>query len=85
VSEFNNPQHPVGSRYYRLFSLIAPSFSQNSVYNYEFEGVSYPPPSRGAWVVSKEKLDILNVNNRLQVEGNSLSYRLFMMIFHIKR
>ncbi len=83
--EFRSPSHPAGSKYYRLFSLIAPSFSANSVFNYTFEGVSYPPPSNGSWVCSKEKLDKLKDLDRLQVEGNSLSYRLFYDDFPYKK
>ena len=84
-NEFKSPLHPSGSKYYRLFSLIAPSFSQNSVYNYEFEGKNYPPPSNGSWVCSKEKLDKLKALGRLQVEGKSLSYRLFYDDFPYKK
>ncbi|MBQ6399645.1 MAG: site-specific DNA-methyltransferase [Clostridia bacterium] len=83
--EFKSPLHPIGSKYFRLFSLIAPSFSQSGVFNYHFEGKDYPPPSRGAWVCSKEKLDVLAGLNRLQVEGNSLSYRLFYDDFPYKK
>ena len=83
--DFKSPHHPTGSKYYRLFSLIAPSFSPNSVFNYEFEGKLYPPPSNGSWVCSKEKLDKLKHLGRLQIEGKSLSYRLFYDDFPYKK
>jgi adenine-specific DNA-methyltransferase len=83
--DFKSSVHPKDSRYYRLFSLIAPSFSQSGVFNYKFDGKDYPPPSRGSWVVTREKLDILNKLGRLQVEGNSLSYRLFYDDFPYKK
>ena len=85
LSEFNSKSHPKGTEYYRLFSLIAPSFSKNSVFDYEFNGEVYPPPSKGSWVVSKDKLDKLNKLNRLQPEGKSLSYRLFYTDFPYKK
>lgn len=84
-TEFRSPLHPKGSKYYRLFSLIAPSYSPNSVFDYEFEGKLYPPPSNGSWVCSKEKLDKLQQLGRLQVEGKSLSYRLFYDDFPYKK
>ncbi len=85
VSEFQSPEHPKDTKYYRLFSLIAPSFSPNSVYDFEFEGKVYPPPSKGSWVVDKDKLTKLAQMGRLQVEGKSLSYRLFYDDFPFKK
>ncbi|MDZ7699391.1 MAG: site-specific DNA-methyltransferase [Deltaproteobacteria bacterium] len=84
-SEFKSRQHPKGTKYCRLFTLIAPSYSKETDFNYEFQGKVYPPPSGGCWVVSKDKLDILKKRNRLQVEGNSLSYRLFFDDFPYKK
>lgn len=84
-SDFKSNKHPKGTRYYRLFTLIAPSFSKETVYNFEFEGKVFPPPSGGCWVVSKEKLNILKKQNRLQAEGKSLSYRLFYDDFPYKK
>jgi adenine-specific DNA-methyltransferase len=72
-----SPSHPKGTRYYRLFSLLAPSYAANTVYEFEFEGRTFAPPSRGSWVVNKEKLSILASLDRLQPEGENLSYRLF--------
>lgn len=84
-NDFRNPSHPKGTRYYRLFSLLAPSYSPQNDFNYEFEGKMCPPPSKGCWVVSREKLDILKRENRLQPEGGSLSYRLFYEDFPYKK
>src|SRR5690606_16593152 len=53
--EFRSPHHPDGTRYYRLFSLLAPSYSPNTVYKFEYEGRIFDPPSRGSWVVNKQK------------------------------
>jgi len=72
-----SPSHPKGTRYYRLFSLLAPSFSASTVYDFDFEGRAFAPPSRGSWVISKDKLSILATIGRLQAEGTNLSYRLF--------
>jgi len=84
-SEFKSKSHPKGTQYYRLFSLIAPSYSNQTDFIFEFNGVSYSPPSRGAWVVDKEKLSLLASVSRLQPEGNSLSYRLFYDDFPYKK
>jgi len=85
ISDFNSKAHPDGTQYYRLFSLIAPSYSKQSDFQYEFGGKSYLPPSRGCWIVEKSKLDLLASVGRLQPEGNSLSYRLFYDDFPYKK
>jgi adenine-specific DNA-methyltransferase len=75
--EFMSPNHPPGTRYFRLFSLIAPSYSASTDFMYEFEGKSYHPPSKGSWVVGKDKLDVLAEAKRLQKDGSSLGYKLY--------
>ncbi len=85
VTEFRSPKHPEGTRYYRLFSLLAPSYSSQTDFDYVFQGRVFTSPNRGAWVVSKEKLDILAITDRLQAEGSNLSYRLFYDDFPFKK
>lgn len=77
VTEFRSPKHPAGTRYFRLFSLIAPSYSASTDFQYPFRGRSYLPPSKGSWVVDKEKLDRLSQAGRIAVDGSSLGYRLY--------
>ena len=85
VSNFRSPSHEKGTEYYRLFSLMAPSFSQSGVYKFEFQGKTYDAPSKGAWVVDKDKLQKLANLGRLQQEGSNLSYRLFYSDFPYKK
>lgn len=85
VADFKLQSHPKGTRYCRLYSLKAPSFSQESVYNYEFEGKIYEPPTGGCWIISSDKLDELKKEKRLQVEGNSLSYRFYYDDFPFRK
>ncbi len=69
--------HPKGTRYFRLFSLIAPSYSANTDFKYVLNKKTYLPPSGGSWVVGKDKLDTLVQTERIQEEGSSLSYKLY--------
>ena len=85
IKDFKNPSHPPSTRYYRLFTLIAPSYSAKTDFSFEFQGKLYPPPSGGSWVVDKNKLQILANLGRLQEEGKSLSYRLFYDDFPFKK
>jgi adenine-specific DNA-methyltransferase len=84
-TQVRSPDHLKGTRYYRLFSLLAPSYTSETDFPYELDGVTYPPPSGGCWVTSKEKLDILAQQARIQPEGRSLSYRLFFEDFPYKK
>jgi len=77
TNKFRSQEHPKGTRYFRYFSLIAPSYSANSDFSYEFRGKTYSPPSKGSWVVDKLKMDLLTKTERIDVDGSSLGYRLF--------
>jgi adenine-specific DNA-methyltransferase len=76
-SEFMSSKHPEGTRYFRLFSLQAPSYSKNTDFPFGFEGEKYDPPSKGSWVVDEDKLKRVVASKRIQREGKSLSYRLY--------
>ncbi|MCC7117653.1 MAG: site-specific DNA-methyltransferase [Anaerolineales bacterium] len=65
---------PAGSRIYRLVSQRAPSFTEQTVYDFEFNGKVYKPPKGGCWVTTKEKMELLKKQNRLEAEGDNLSY-----------
>ena len=77
VVDFRSPAHPKGTGYYRLFSLLAPSYSPNTVFKFNHEGRVFDAPSSGSWVINEKKLRLLSAIGRLQPEGKSLSYRLF--------
>ena len=68
---------PIGSKVYRLVSQRAPSFSETNVYDFEYNGKIYSSPKGGCWVTTKEKLQKLANANRLEEEGDSLSYVYF--------
>ena len=61
---------------FRLFSLLAPSFSSETAFNMNWEGKEYPPPNRGSWVTKEEKLVRVGRAGRFLKEGASLGYRL---------
>jgi very-short-patch-repair endonuclease/DNA modification methylase len=73
----NIEKFPMGSKVYRLVSQRAPSFSPNSVYGFSFRNKVYNPPRGGCWVTTKEKMQRLADCNRLESEGDNLSYVYF--------
>ena len=68
---------PRGARVYRLVSQRAPSFSEASVYSFTFRGRVFNPPDGGCWVTTREKMQRLADCNRLEAEGDNLSYVYF--------
>ncbi len=71
--------------YYRLFSLLAPSYSPQTDFPFSFEGRVFASPNKGAWVVNESKLERLEKTDRLQPEGNNLSYQIFFDDFPFKK
>ena len=65
---------PTGTKIYRLVSQRAPSYSEASVYSFKFRGKIFNPPTGGCWVTTKEKMQKLADCNRLEAEGDNLSY-----------
>ena len=65
---------PNGSKVYRLVSQRAPSYSENTVYDFKFKGKIFSSPAGGSWVTTKEKMQLLADRDRLEAEGDNLSY-----------
>jgi adenine-specific DNA-methyltransferase len=65
---------PIGAKVFSTVPQIAPSFSANSVYPFEFEGVVYNPPRNSCWVTTPERMKKIVLANRLIVEAGSPRY-----------
>ncbi|MDR1854428.1 MAG: site-specific DNA-methyltransferase, partial [Azoarcus sp.] len=64
----------------RIFGTVsqwAPSFSENNVFEFEFEGKKYFPTNRQCWVTSLEKIQLLAKSDRLFVEGDYPRYIMY--------
>ncbi len=61
---------------FRLFSLLAPSYSSETDFKFDWEGESFPPPNKGSWVTNRDKLVRVGRAQRFLREGKSLGYRL---------
>ena len=62
---------------YRLVSQRAPSFSEQTVYDFAFNGRKFSAPKGGSWVTTEDKMRRLQYARRLEIEGQSLSYVYF--------
>jgi len=67
---------PPGARVYRLKSLEPSGLMSSGMFDYEFEGRSYPHPKNG-YGTTTEGMDRLKAARRLQPEGNRLCYILY--------
>ncbi len=72
-------------RLFRVVSLLAPSFSENSVFPVEFEGKTFYPPNNGCWIVSKDKMAELVQQNRITIQGKSLVFKMYFDDFPLKK
>jgi adenine-specific DNA-methyltransferase len=68
---------PPGAKVFATVPQIAPSFSEKSVYPFEFEGIVYNPPKGSCWVTTLEKMKILTSTNRMLVEAGSPRYVMY--------
>ena len=72
----------------RIFGTVsqwAPSFSENGVYPFTFEGRNYIPTSGRCWVTNQEKMRRLDYSQRLFVEGRFPRFVSFHADFQYKK
>ena len=68
---------PKDARIFATVPQIAPSYSEKSVFPFEFEGKIYYPPDGSCWVTTKEKMELLANANRLIVEAEHPRYIMY--------
>ena len=64
----------------KIFGTVsqwAPSFSENNVYEFEYNGTKYRPTQRQCWVTSHDKMKLLGEQRRLFVEGDFPRYVIY--------
>ncbi len=60
---------PIGAKVYTTVSQLAPSYSESGVYDFNYEGKNYRPPSGQCWLTTPDKMNVLVQCNRLQIDG----------------
>jgi len=84
--EINNHKLlPVGAKIYRLVSMSPPTFSPESVYEFEMNAKIYRPSGKGCWLTTKDKMEILKNQRRLQESGRTLNYVYFLDDFPYRK
>jgi adenine-specific DNA-methyltransferase len=74
-----------GARVYRLVSMSPPTFSKESVYDFELNEKIYQPSKKGCWITTKDKMQRLAKLKRLQPVGNTLNYIYFADDFPLRK
>ncbi|MEJ7738020.1 MAG: site-specific DNA-methyltransferase [Chitinophagaceae bacterium] len=75
INDLENPDLQ-NKKIFRLFSLLAPSYSTETDFKFDWEGQNFPPPNGGSWITNREKLIRIGRAKRFLKEGKSLGYRL---------
>jgi adenine-specific DNA-methyltransferase len=73
---FNHALLPEGSRVYRLKSLEPSGPMSSGMFDFEYDGVTYPHPRNG-WGTTEDGMTKLASATRLQPEGNRLTFVLY--------
>jgi len=68
---------PDGSKVYRLVSMLPAQYRPNQDFQFEFNGVTYNPPSSSCWKTNERGMQALAKANRLQGQGNGLQQVMF--------
>ncbi len=76
---------PDGTRVCRLVSLRAPGYSSENDFNVTYKGKEYHPPRGGSWITSRTGMENLVKAERLQPEGDNLSYVLYADDFPLSK
>ena len=76
---------PAKSRVYRLVSMLPAQYRKNQDFEFEFEGVRYPPPKNLCWKTTLAGMERLRDAGRLQAEGATLQYVLFEDDYPVSR
>lgn len=77
---------PQGARIFRLVPLWPVSYSENAVYDIEFQGKVYRPPVGQCWVTNPDGMKRLIENNRIMPEGTgNLRYVYYLDDYPLKK
>lgn len=76
---------PARAKVFRLVSLRAPGYSEENVFPIMYKGKKYSPPRGGSWITGRLGMQRLIDSNRLQPEGENISYTLFADDFPLSK
>lgn len=76
---------PTGTRIYRLVSMLPAQYRPNQDFEFDLDGKKYPPPKKSCWKTTLEGMLGLRNAHRLQAQGGSLQYVLFVDDFPVTR
>jgi len=76
---------PKGSRYYTTENLVSSGYTATCIFPIEFEERTFNPTSGKSWKTTKEGIEKLKQNKRLQATGKTLRYVLFYDDYPVTR
>jgi len=86
IEEINNHRLlPQNVNIFRVVSMKAPGYSKENDFPIVLNGGKYYPPRGGSWITSPKGMEHLKKENRLFVEGNTVTYKLFLNDFALSK
>ena len=86
IEEINNHRLlPQNVNIFRVVSMKAPGYSKENDFPIVLNGGKYYPPRGGSWITSPKGIEHLKKENRLFVEGNTVTYKLFLNDFALSK
>ncbi len=76
---------PSGARYYTTDNLVSSGYTQTCIYPIEFEGRVFQPSSGKSWKTTREGVQRLAEQRRLQASGDTVRYVLFFDDYPVTR
>ncbi|MBI5826688.1 MAG: site-specific DNA-methyltransferase [Deltaproteobacteria bacterium] len=74
---YNHKNLPQNIKIFRVVSMKAPGYSEQNNFPIKINAKVYNPPHGGSWITGKEGMECLKKENRLFVEGNTVTYKLY--------
>ena len=81
----NHDLLPKGAKVFRLVSLRAPGYTEENDFPITYREKEYLPPKGGSWITGREEMDRLITANRLEPEGDNVSFALFANDFPLSK
>ncbi|MCL6584509.1 MAG: site-specific DNA-methyltransferase [bacterium] len=81
----NHDLLPENIKLFRLVSMKAPGYSKENDFEITLNGKKYPPPKGGSWITGPDGMERLRQANRLFIEGNTVTYKLYFNDFPLSK
>jgi len=76
---------PKGSRYYTTENLVSSGYTATCIFPIEFDGRTFKPSSGKSWKTTRNGIEVLKKQRRLQASGETVRYVMFYNDYPVTR